>query len=126
MSRYLTIIIFVYINTINIGFAFRLNHYHSYQLNKLYNLKSTVNLYAKKKTNKLISDELWTSLEPEDEDKPAKNTSTQQMEKVLGRAECPNQSLSSPPLSSISSAPYKPGYQPSSPQNPHNVNKRGR
>lgn len=69
MSRYLTIIIFVYINTINIGFTFRLNHYHSYQLNKLYNLKSTVNLYAKKKTNKLISDELWTSLEPEDEDK---------------------------------------------------------
>lgn len=69
MSRYLTIIIFVYVNTINIGFTFRLNHYHSYQLNKLYNLKSTVNLYAKKKTNKLISDELWTSLEPEDEDK---------------------------------------------------------
>lgn len=69
MSRYLTIVIFVYINTINIGFTFRLNHYHSYQLNKLYNLKSTVNLYAKKKTNKLISDELWTSLEPEDEDK---------------------------------------------------------
>ena len=34
MSRYLTIIIFVYINTINIGFTFRLNHYHSYQLNK--------------------------------------------------------------------------------------------
>lgn len=69
MSRYLTIIIFVYINTINIGFTFRLNHYHSYQLNKLYNFKSTVNLYAKKKTNKLISDELWTSLEPEDDDK---------------------------------------------------------
>ena len=69
MSRYLTIIVFVYINTINIGLTFKLNHYHSYQLNKLYDLKSTVILYAKKKTNKLISDELWTSLEPEDEDK---------------------------------------------------------
>jgi len=70
--------IYICINTINIGLTLKLNHYHSYQVNKLFNLKTNFILYAKKKTNKLISDELWTSLEPEDEDK----TSSQVISKV--------------------------------------------